>query len=46
VCIYEATSPEAAREHARRADLRADEVLPVVDTVVLRADPVKAAAAV
>lgn len=38
-CIYQAASEEAAREHARRARLRADEVLPVVDTVIVRPDP-------
>jgi hypothetical protein len=38
-CVYQATSQAAAREHARRAKLRADEVLPVVDTVVVREDP-------
>jgi thiamine biosynthesis protein ThiC len=39
VCIYQATSPEAVREHARRADLPADEVVRVVDTVLVRPDP-------
>lgn len=39
VCIYEATSPEAIREHARRAGLQADEITPVVRTVVVRQDP-------
>lgn len=38
-CIYQATSAEAALEHARRAGLAADEVLRVVDTVVVRDDP-------
>jgi hypothetical protein len=40
VCIYEATSPEALREHARRVDMPADEVIPVADTVIVRPDPV------
>jgi hypothetical protein len=39
VCIYEATSPEAIRDHASRAELAADEIIPVADTVVIRADP-------
>ncbi len=39
VCIYEATSPEAIREHARCADLPVDEIIPIADTVVVRADP-------
>ena len=33
VCLYEAVSPEAIREHARRADLPADEIVAVADTV-------------
>ena len=44
VCIYEATSPEAIREHAARAGLPADEVIPVADTVLVRPDPEPAAA--
>jgi hypothetical protein len=39
VCIYQATSPEAIREHAQRADLPADEIIPVADTVLVRPDP-------
>jgi hypothetical protein len=39
VCIYQATSPEAIREHAGRADLPADEIIPVADTVLVRPDP-------
>jgi thiamine biosynthesis protein ThiC len=39
VCIYQATSEEAVREHASRADLPADEVIPVLDTVLVRPDP-------
>ena len=39
VCIYEASSPEAIREHAQRADLPADEVIAVADTVIVRPDP-------
>jgi hypothetical protein len=41
VCIYEATSPEAIREHAGRADLAVTEIRPVADTVIVRADPTK-----
>jgi thiamine biosynthesis protein ThiC len=39
VCIYEATSPEAIRRHAERADLPVDEIVAVADTVVVRPDP-------
>lgn len=44
VCIYQATSPEAIRDHASRADLPADEIIAVADTVVVREDPAAAAA--
>ena len=43
VCIYEASSPEAIREHAERAGLPADEIIPVADTVFVRPDPQPAA---
>jgi hypothetical protein len=39
VCIYQATSPEAVRRHADEAELPADEILPVADTVIVRPDP-------
>jgi hypothetical protein len=39
VCIYQASSPDAIREHASRADLPADEIIPVADTVFVREDP-------
>jgi hypothetical protein len=39
VCIYQASSPEAIREHASRADLPVDEIIPVADTVIVRPDP-------
>jgi hypothetical protein len=44
VCIYEASSPEAIREHAQRADLPVDEIIPIADTVVVRPDPAPAEA--
>ena len=44
VCIYEATSPDALRKHASLADLPADEIIQVVDTVLVRPDPVAAEA--
>jgi hypothetical protein len=43
ICIYEGDSPEAVRAHARRVPMPADEVMPVVDTVIVRPDPVAAA---
>ncbi|MGD0981805.1 MAG: DUF4242 domain-containing protein, partial [Solirubrobacteraceae bacterium] len=36
VCIYQASSVEAVHQHARRAGLPVDEVIPVADTVVVR----------
>ncbi|HEY8866347.1 MAG TPA: DUF4242 domain-containing protein [Solirubrobacteraceae bacterium] len=44
VCIYQASSPEAIRDHASRADLPVDEIIPVADTVLVRPDPVAASA--
>jgi Protein of unknown function (DUF4242) len=44
ICIYEASSPEKIREHAERVGMPASEVFPVADTVVVRPDPVGAAA--
>ena len=44
VCIYEASSPEAIREHASKADLPADEIIAVADTVMVRPDPETASA--
>jgi hypothetical protein len=44
VCIYEATSPEAIRTHASLADLPADEIIRIADTVVVRPDPQPATA--
>jgi hypothetical protein len=43
-CIYEASSPEKIREHATRAGIPATDIFPVADTVVIRPDPVAAAA--
>lgn len=42
VCIYEATSADALRDHASRADLPCDEIIPIADTVVVRPDPAAA----
>jgi hypothetical protein len=39
VCVYQATSPEAIREHATRAMLPVDEIILVADTVLVRPDP-------
>lgn len=44
VCVYQASSPEAIREHASRAELPADEIIAVADTVIVRPDPEAASA--
>ncbi len=43
VCVYQATSADAIRDHASRADLPVDEIIPIADTVVVRPDPEPAA---
>jgi hypothetical protein len=43
-CVYEASSPETIREHAERAGIPATDIFEVADTVVIRPDPVAAAA--
>ncbi|WP_044891830.1 DUF4242 domain-containing protein [Opitutus terrae] len=42
VCVYQATSPEAVREHARRVGMPADAVTEITDTVIIRPDPAQA----
>src|SRR5947209_8874006 len=44
VCIYQASSPEAIRNHATAAELPVDEIIKVADTVIVREDPAPAAA--
>ena len=44
VCVYQATSPEAIRRHAKLADLPVDEIVAAADTVVVRPDPEPATA--
>lgn len=39
VCIYQATDVLSICEHARRAEIAADEIVPVLNTVVVRQDP-------
>jgi hypothetical protein len=39
VCIYQAEDADAIMEHAQRAGLPADEILPVANTVIVRDDP-------
>jgi len=43
VCIYQAVSPTAIRDHAQRVGMPADEITPVARTVVVREDPAEAA---
>ena len=39
VCIYQAVSPEAIREHAARVGMPANEIKLAVNTVIVRDDP-------
>ncbi|MBA3734977.1 MAG: DUF4242 domain-containing protein [Actinobacteria bacterium] len=43
-CVYEASSPEKIREHAKRVGMPAEDVFEVADTVLVRPDPVSVAA--
>lgn len=43
VCVYQASSPEAIRAHAAKADLPVDEIVAVTGTVIVRPDPEPAA---
>ena len=43
-CVYQATSPEAVRAHAKRAGLPVDEIVEVAETLVVKPDPVEAGA--
>jgi len=44
ICIYQATSADALRDHASRVGMPADEITAVADTVVVRPDPEPATA--
>jgi sporulation protein YlmC with PRC-barrel domain len=39
VCIYQASDPDAIRNHAQRVGMPADEIHDVGDTVIIRPDP-------
>jgi hypothetical protein len=39
ICIFQGTDVATLREHAARADIPADETIPVGETIVLRDDP-------
>jgi hypothetical protein len=45
VCIYQARDGESIREHARRVGMPGEEFYKVATTVIVRDDPVEAAAA-
>jgi hypothetical protein len=44
VCVLRASNPEAIRRHAIEAVLPVDEIVKVVDTVLVRPDPIPATA--
>ncbi len=39
MCVYQATDPDAIRDHARRVGMPADEITLAVNTVIVRDDP-------
>ena len=39
ICVYGASSANAVRDHALRVGMPADDIRPVVKTVVIREDP-------
>lgn len=43
ICVFQATDSAALIEHARRAGIGCDEIIPAVATVVINDDPVPAA---
>lgn len=45
VCIYQASDPEAIREHGRRVGAYSEEFQPVTTTAVVRDDPEEGAQA-
>ena len=44
ICIYQASSMDAIRDHATRVGMPADEITAIADTVIVRSDPEPAAA--
>jgi hypothetical protein len=44
ICLFEAVSPEAIRQHSAAAALPVDEILKAADVIVVRPDPAAAAA--
>lgn len=40
ICIYQGVSPEALSRHADNTGMSAEEICKVIDTVVVREDPV------
>jgi hypothetical protein len=39
--VYQATSTDAIREHAKRVGMPANEITPVAKTVIIRDDPIE-----
>jgi sporulation protein YlmC with PRC-barrel domain len=44
ICIYQASSMDAIRDHASRVGMPADEITAIADTVLVRPDPEPATA--
>ncbi len=45
ICIYLAKDPQSIRDHAAQVPMPGDQIFPIVDTVIIREDPVQASAA-
>jgi hypothetical protein len=45
LCVYQAVDAEAIRRHSQRVGMPADEINEVLETVLVRPDPVPASAA-
>ena len=45
VCIYQAKDTKSVREHAWRVGMPADQIFPILNTIVIRKDPAEASAA-
>ncbi len=43
VCIYQAKDAELVREHARRVGMPADQIFPILKTIVIRKEPAEQA---
>lgn len=43
ICIFQSTDADTLQEHAKRAGIPADEIIPIGETIVLQDDPLPGA---